>query len=81
MRRVSVVFTEHAESGLANASGLLAILERIRPEVIFLECPPAAFDNYLNGTRATPGLTGPVPGAAVREARVPVDHYRVHAFE
>src|SRR5438046_10345775 len=52
MKRVSVVFTEHEENGLVNASGLLAILERITPEVIFLECPPAAFDNYLNGTHA-----------------------------
>ena len=52
MTRVSVVFTEHEESGLANVSGLLAILERIKPEVIFLECPPAAFDSYLNGTHA-----------------------------
>lgn len=52
MKRVSVVFTEHEERGLANASGLLAILERINPEVIYLECPPAAFDDYLNGTHA-----------------------------
>src|SRR5438046_10433617 len=50
MKRVSVVYTEHEGNGLVNASGLLAILERIAPEVIFLECPPAAFDNYLNGT-------------------------------
>src|SRR2546430_9893774 len=52
MKRVSVVFTEHEETGLANTSGLLAILERIKPEVIFLECPPAAFVDYLNGTHA-----------------------------
>src|SRR3989475_1402742 len=52
MKRVSVVFTEHEENGLANTSGLLAILERIKPEVIFLECPPAAFVDYLNGTHA-----------------------------
>ena len=52
MKRVSVVFTEHDENGLANTSGLLAILERIKPEVIFLECPPAAFVGYLNGTHA-----------------------------
>src|SRR6266576_2782232 len=49
MKRVSVVFTEHEENGLVNASGLLAILERITPEVIFLECPSAAFDDYFNG--------------------------------
>jgi hypothetical protein len=53
MKRVSVVFTEHEERGLANPAGLLAILERIKLEVIFVECPPAAFDNYLSGTHAT----------------------------
>ncbi len=52
MKRVSVIFTEHEESGVANASELVAILERINPEVIFLECPPAAFDDYLNGAHA-----------------------------
>ena len=50
MKHLSVVGTVHEEKGRANISGLLAILERITPEVIFLECPPAAFDNYLNGT-------------------------------
>ena len=52
MKHLSVVGTVHEEKGRANISGLLAILERITPEVIFLECPPAAFDNYLNGTHA-----------------------------
>lgn len=50
---MSVVGTVHEENGLANVSGLLAILERIQPEVIFLECPPAAFDDYLNSARRT----------------------------
>jgi len=49
MKRVSVVGTVHAEKGRANSSDLLAILERIKPEVIFLETPPAAFDDYFNG--------------------------------
>src|SRR5436189_2424507 len=49
MKRVSVVGTRHEENGRANSSELLAILERIKPEVIFLECPPAAFDAYFNG--------------------------------
>ena len=51
MKRVSVVGTVHAEKGLANTSALLAILERIKPEVIFLEIPPAAFDDHFNGNR------------------------------
>src|SRR5690348_170479 len=48
MKRVSVVGTVHAEKGRASSSELLAILERINPEVIFLECPPGAFDAYFN---------------------------------
>jgi hypothetical protein len=51
MKRVSVVGTVHEEKGLASISGLLALLERIKPEVIFLEIPSAAFDDYLNGNR------------------------------
>ena len=52
MTCVSVVATYHGERGLTNASALVTILERIKPEVIFLECPPAAFDSYLNGAYA-----------------------------
>jgi len=50
--RVSVVGTVHEEQGLANVSQLQVILERIRPEVIFLEIPPAAFDDFCDGTRS-----------------------------
>ena len=51
MKRVSMVATEHEENGALTISGLLAILEqRIKPEVIFLEIPPAVFDEFLNGT-------------------------------
>jgi hypothetical protein len=46
MKSVSLVCTVHEEMGLANVSQLRAILERIQPEVIFLEVPPAAFDDY-----------------------------------
>jgi hypothetical protein len=49
MKRVTVVGTVHEEKGRANISGLLAILGRIRPEVIFLEIPAAAFDDHFNG--------------------------------
>jgi hypothetical protein len=52
MKRVSVVGTVHEEKGRANISELLAILERIKPEVIFLEVPSAAFDDHFNGNRA-----------------------------
>lgn len=46
MNCVSLVCTVHEEVGLANVSELHAILERMRPEVIFLEVPPAAFEDY-----------------------------------
>jgi len=46
MNSVSVVCTVHEAHGLANASELLAILKQIQPEVIFLEVPLAAFDEY-----------------------------------
>ena len=49
--RVSLVGTVHEETGLANVAELRTILERLQPEVIFLELPPAALDDYLNGTR------------------------------
>ena len=45
MSCVSLVCTVHGEKGLANISELRAILERIRPEVIFLELPPDSFTN------------------------------------
>jgi len=51
MKRVSVVCTRHEEAGLASISGLLGILERITPEVIFLEIPSAAFDDFSKGSR------------------------------
>src|SRR5688572_18601717 len=52
MMRVSVVGTVHEDRGLANVSQLHAILERIRPEIIFLEIPSAALGDYLDGTRS-----------------------------
>ena len=45
MKCVSLVCTVHDEMWLANVSELRAILERIQPEVIFLEVPPADFEN------------------------------------
>jgi hypothetical protein len=46
MNRVSLVCTVHDEAGHANVAELCAILESIQPEVIFLEVPPATFDDY-----------------------------------
>ena len=51
MKRIAVVGTVHEEKGLASISGLLAILQRIKPELVFLEIPSAALDDYLTGRR------------------------------
>ena len=50
MKRVSLVGTVHKEKGLASPSALLAILEGIRPEVLFLEASSEASGDYLNAT-------------------------------
>jgi hypothetical protein len=50
MTRVSVVFTEHEECGALTVSALLAVLEKVDPEVIFLECPPEAFSGWFDHT-------------------------------
>ena len=50
--RVSVVGSFHEESGAVTVAALLEILERIGPEVIFLESPPEVFDEYLTGSLA-----------------------------
>lgn len=46
MTCVSIIFTIHEEQGPINANALHEILLRVRPEVIFLEVPPAAFDDF-----------------------------------
>lgn len=51
MTRVLVVGTYHEEKGLVTVPRLVAILERIRPEVIFLELPSGALGDFLDGTR------------------------------
>lgn len=51
MTRVLLIGTIHEEQGVATISALHTILERLRPDVIFLEIPPAAFPAYCDGTR------------------------------
>lgn len=48
--RVSLIGTVHAESGRANVAELLAILERLQPDVIFAEIPAANLADYLDGS-------------------------------
>lgn len=50
MTRVLLIGTVHKEEGLATTSALLAILECVRPEVIFLEIPPTSFPAYDEGS-------------------------------
>src|SRR5262245_60034581 len=45
LMRISLVGTVHAESGLANAAELEAILSHIRPDVIFAEISPVEIIN------------------------------------
>jgi hypothetical protein len=53
MSCVSLVCTVHEEKGLATVLELRSILERIRPEVIFTEIPPAAFDDFFRNFSRT----------------------------
>lgn len=74
MNRVSVVGTVHEDNGLANITGLLAVLSRIKPEVIFLEIPSAAFDDHLSGTRSNLESTAVLRYRAIHHVDlVPVD--------
>ena len=52
MNRTLLVGTVHEEQGLATTSALLDILGSIRPEVIFLEIPSAAFPAFDEGSRS-----------------------------
>lgn len=51
MTRLSFVSTVHAEQGQAKVEALVAILEGLCPDIIFLEIPLAEFPHYENGTR------------------------------
>lgn len=62
MKSISLVCTIHDENGRANIQELCAILEHIRPEVIFLETPRDALDEYLNGR-----TSNKLESAAVRQ--------------
>lgn len=72
---IFLICTVHKDSGLANGSELHAILDRLRPEVIFFEAPNDAFDDYI-----ITGKRDNLESAAIRKYRenhdvevVPVD--------
>ena len=73
--RVQVVCTMHGETGFAKVSELQEILERIRPDVVFLELPSVGFDAYLSGTRQIPESVAASRYRAIHPAvaLVPVD--------
>lgn len=52
LNHVSVICSVHHDTGLANASELLALLERLQPDVIFLELSPVGFDAWFDGRRS-----------------------------
>lgn len=62
--RVSVIGTIHEPFGRATPDVLLEILRHLQPEVIFLEMPPGAFDDYMSGARSN------LEAAAVRQYRL-----------
>ena len=47
MRNITLISTVHEEEGVCNASTLHEILERARPDVIFVEVAPSSFERYL----------------------------------
>ena len=57
MTRVLVVGTYHEEKGLVTVPRLVAVLERMRPEVTFLELPLPALCDFLDGSRSCLLLT------------------------
>lgn len=50
MNRVSLICTVHKEKGNASVPELTAVLDRLQPEVLFLEVPPAALETYLKAS-------------------------------
>lgn len=51
--RISLIGTYHAERGAVTAAALLAILERIQPEVVFAEIPRTDIGAWRDGSHGT----------------------------
>ncbi len=47
MRKITLVCREHHERGLCNVAGLYEIINRIRPEVAFLELPRSHMSRFF----------------------------------
>jgi len=61
---ISLIGTVHVENGLANISALKAILDRLRPDVIYAEISTAMLTDYLDGSH------GNLESVAVAQYRV-----------
>jgi hypothetical protein len=48
MKNITVIFTVHKDNGAANAQALLEVLERLNPEVVFLEFPEKEIESYTS---------------------------------
>ncbi|WP_321867732.1 hypothetical protein [Paraburkholderia tropica] len=53
LKRVLIVSSVHNETGKATAGALDWLLDRLRPDVIFLECSPTQFPAFQNGLGRT----------------------------
>src|SRR5258707_699508 len=51
--RISLIGTYHAALGAVTISALLAILERIQPEVVFAEIPRSHIGEWREGSHGT----------------------------
>lgn len=49
MHNITLVSSNHGESGRCNSDELYEIIESINPDVIFEELPEKSFNNYYNG--------------------------------
>jgi len=47
MNTISLIATTHAEKGLANSKSLCSILQRINPELVFIELPQNQYTDYF----------------------------------
>lgn len=53
MQRITLISTNHSESGKCNSDELYKIIETIRPDIIFEELPNNLFDIIYNGNLKT----------------------------
>lgn len=53
MKRVLIVCSVHQETGKATTRELDWLLNRLRPDVLFIECSPTDYPAFLDGTYGT----------------------------